>query len=63
MGATINQITGYVFSKMEFMISFGEEQDKIGAYFKQLDHLIPLHQNKCDELKKIKKFMLQNMFV
>lgn len=63
MGATINQITGYMFSKMEFMIPSGEEQDKIGAYFKQLDHLITLHQNKCDELKKIKKFMLQNMFV
>ena len=46
MGATINQITGYMFSKMEFMIPSGEEQDKIGAYFKQLDHLITLHQRK-----------------
>lgn len=44
MGATINQITGYMFSKMEFMIPFGEEQDKIGAFFKQLDHLITLHR-------------------
>ena len=40
-----------------------EEQTKIGSYFHSLDHLITLHQNKCDELKKIKKFMLQNMFV
>ena len=63
MGATINQITGYMFSKMEFMIPSGEEQDKIGAYFKQLDHLITLHQQKCDELRNIKKFMLQNMFI
>ena len=62
MGATINQITGYMFSKMEFMIPSGEEQDKIGAYFKQLDHLITLHQRKCDNMKKIKKFMLQKMF-
>ena len=46
MGATINQITGYMFSKMEFMIPSGEEQNKIGAYFKQLDHLITLHQRK-----------------
>jgi len=46
MGATINQITGYMFSKMEFMIPSGEEQDKIGAYFKQLDHLITLHHRK-----------------
>ena len=40
-----------------------KEQALIGAYFDELDHLITLHQNKCDELKKIKKYMLQNMFV
>ena len=38
------------------------EQKKIGSYFKSLDHLITLHQRKCDELVKIKKYMLQNMF-
>ena len=53
MGATINQITGYMFSKMEFMIPSGEEQDKIGAYFKQLDHLITLHQRKYLQEKKV----------
>ena len=62
MGATINQITGYMFSKMEFMIPSGEEQDKIGAYFKQLDHLITLHQRKLEHVKKMKKSMLQKMF-
>lgn len=40
-----------------------EEQGKIGAYFKSLDEMITLHQHKCDELQKLKKFMLQNMFV
>lgn len=40
-----------------------EEQIKIGKYFNSLDHLITLHQQKCDELQNIKKFMLQNMFV
>ena len=40
-----------------------EEQKKIGTYFSYLDHLITLHQRKCDELQNIKKFMLQNMFV
>ena len=40
-----------------------EEQKKIGCYFSNLDHLITLHQRKCDELVKIKKYMLQNMFV
>ena len=40
-----------------------KEQMQIGEYFKTLDHLITLHQQKCDELQNIKKFMLQNMFV
>ena len=39
-----------------------EEQKAIGDYFQNLDHLITLHQRKCDELKEVKKFMLQNMF-
>lgn len=39
------------------------EQNKIVEYFFNLDHLITLHQHKCDELQKLKKFMLQNMFV
>lgn len=39
------------------------EQQKIGEYFCDLDHLITLHQKKCDELRNIKKFMLQNMFI
>ena len=40
-----------------------QEQKKTGEYFEMLDHLITLHQHKCEELKNIKKFMLQNMFV
>lgn len=39
------------------------ERKQIGTYFYHLDHLITLHQQKCDGLKKIRKFMLQNMFV
>lgn len=39
------------------------EQRKIATYFDDLDHLITLHQRKCNELKEIKKYMLQNMFV
>lgn len=40
-----------------------EEQKKIGKYFEELERLITLHQQKCDELRNIKKFMLQNMFI
>ena len=39
------------------------EQEKIADTFFNLDHLITLHQHKCDELKKMKKYMLQNMFI
>ncbi len=39
-----------------------EEQTKIGKYFEELERLITLHQRKCVETKKFKKFMLQKMF-
>lgn len=50
-------------SNSEFMVPLSKkEQSKIGRYFDNLDHLITLHQRKCDETKKLKKFMLQKMF-
>lgn len=39
-----------------------EEQKLIGEYFQNLDHLITLHQRKCEVLKKLKKGLLQKMF-
>ncbi|MGT2886769.1 restriction endonuclease subunit S, partial [Streptococcus macedonicus] len=39
-----------------------EEQKQIGSFFYELDSLITLHQRKCEQLKELKKFMLQNMF-
>ena len=39
------------------------EQGQIGEFFKQLDHLITLHQRKLEKLKNIKKSMLEKMFV
>lgn len=39
-----------------------QEQQKISDYFKQLDHLITLHQRKYDKLVVIKKSMLEKMF-
>ena len=46
-----------------FITNNDEEQKKIGAYFSNLDHLITLHQSKCDKLIEVKKYMLQNMFI
>ena len=63
MGATINQITGYMFSKMEFKVPCLDEQKKIGEYFEKLDRLITLHQRELKKLQNIKKSMLEKMFV
>lgn len=49
--------------KMSFMFPSNQEQMKIGVYFNHIDYLITLHQRKYEELQKIKKFMLQNMFI
>ena len=49
-------------AKIDFSYPSYQEQCKISRSFSQIDHLITLHQRKCDKLKLIKKFMLQNMF-
>lgn len=40
-----------------------QEQERIGSYFVTLDHLITLHQHEIESYKKMKQYMLQNMFV
>ena len=40
-----------------------DEQARIGVFFKNLDHLITLHQRQLEKLKNIKKSMLEKMFV
>lgn len=63
-GARFDRFTISSTQFMEMPIPYPEveEQKKIGAYFDHLDHLITLHQRKCEEVKKLKKFMLQKMF-
>ncbi|MGO5291331.1 restriction endonuclease subunit S [Porcincola sp. LCP21S3_C12] len=39
-----------------------DEQKRIGEYLGQIDNLITLHQHKCDDLKELKKGLLQKMF-
>ena len=63
-GSTVKHLYNDNILKSEIIMPKSqEEQKKIGEYFEALDHLITLHQRKCEELQKIKKFMLQNMFV
>jgi len=61
--STIPQINNKHVEPYEVTIPSLAEQRRIGAYFKQLDHFITLHQSKCDKLKEVKKYMLQNMFI
>ena len=46
-----------------FLAPREEEQDKIGSFLLNIDHLITLHQRELDHLKLLKKGMLQQMFV
>lgn len=62
-GTTIKNLGLEAIKNTKIYIPRIKEQQQIGTYFKNLDHLITLHQNKCNELKELKKFMLQNMFV
>ena len=39
------------------------EQKAISNFITELDHLITLHQRKCEKLKELKKYMLRNMFI
>ena len=50
-------------SSTDFAIPSKDEQKQIGAFFKQLDETIALHQRKLDLLKEQKKGFLQKMFV
>ncbi len=50
------------FMGISLMFPSTAEQTRIAIYFRHLDNLITLHQRKCDEVKKLKKYMLQNMF-
>lgn len=61
-GSTVNNLNKELVGSTTVRYPNRDEQKQIGEYFEQLDHLITLHQRKCDDLKEIKKYMLQNMF-
>lgn len=50
--------------KIDIILStFVQEQRQIGAFFKQLDKLIALHQKRVEKLQSIKKACIEKMFV
>ena len=61
-GTSIKGITKEELLNKEILVPKQQEQELIGKYFSTLDHLITLHQRKCEEVRKLKKFMLQKMF-
>lgn len=62
-GSTFLEVSGKQMAKMPILIPTLEEQKKIGSFFKELDHLIALHQRKLENLQNIKKAYLNEMFV
>ena len=52
-----------IFSDFDISIPSYGEQQKIGALFKEIDSTITLHQRKVESLQKLKKSLLQQMFV
>ena len=61
-GGTVQGIKGSILHQQKIIYPSYEEQKKIGQHMDSLDHLITLHQRKCDEVKSLKKYMLQKMF-
>lgn len=58
-GTSIKGITKDELLAKSIMVPRYAEQQQIGAFFKQLDKLITLHQRKLDEMKKQKKALMQ----
>ena len=62
-GTSIKGVTKEELLKKKVLVPSKEEQRQIGTYFRNLDNLITLHQRKLETLKKMKKSMLQKMFI
>ncbi|MGM9992858.1 MAG: restriction endonuclease subunit S [Candidatus Bruticola sp.] len=56
-------INAQEYSSFEFLLPSYEEQQKIGSYFRNLDHLITLHRRELEKLQSVKKALLEKMFV
>ena len=61
-GTSIKGITKDELLAKNIMVPRYAEQQQIGAFFKQLDNLITLHQRKYNKLLNVKKSMLEKMF-
>lgn len=62
-GGTIKTITKRALSSFEVSLPVQEEQKKIGTLLKNIDDIITSQQEEVSKLKKIKKSLLQQMFI
>ena len=62
-GSTFESLNTGNIKNAEVLIPDIDEQEKIGQYFTNLDHLITLHQRELEKLKNLKKACLEKMFV
>lgn len=62
-GKSVVHLHNLDLAKIDFPYPSYKEQQKIRKYFSNLDHLITLHQSKLEKLQKIKKALLERMFV
>ncbi|MGX6466876.1 restriction endonuclease subunit S, partial [Leuconostoc falkenbergense] len=56
-------LSGSIVKDLILSVPNFDEQEKIGSFFKQLDNLITLNQQKLNLLKKQKQAYLQKMFI
>ncbi|MCS8592454.1 type I restriction enzyme, S subunit [Enterococcus sp. DIV1283b] len=62
-GSTIKRLYNKNILDTNISVPTLDEQNKLGAFFEQLDDTIALHQHELDSLKEMKKSLLQQMFV
>ncbi|EGO2558416.1 restriction endonuclease subunit S [Enterococcus faecalis] len=62
-GSTFVEVSGKQMAKMPMLTPRFNEQQAIGMFFKKIDDIITLHQNKLEQLKDLKTSYLQNMFI
>lgn len=62
-GTSIKGITKTDFLKETILVPALEEQEKISSCMVEVDKLITLHQRKLETYKKLKKSLLQKMFI
>ena len=62
-GNTIKHILASDLRNLSVSMPVYSEEEKIGSFFQQLDSFITLHQRNLDRLNKLKKGLLQQMFI